>query len=146
MRLALVLLCAVGAFGGQPETFNVGWSILGPLPLAQQTPAEKALELNVYEELRVVSPSAAEIDIKEGTLVCNDGECYTVHFKKGTDFTLEPITDEKFLDAVRIYRYLVVPPETPQDAAASSCADDEEQVGDACIGDVGLNVLQGGLR
>lgn len=120
-------------------------SIPGPNPLGQQTPAEKALEDNLTDILEVDKSDTAWISIGEGTLICNDGECYTVRFKKNTNFELAPITNERFLAAVRIYRYTSAT-EVPQDAAATSCASDEAQVGDACIGNIGLNVLQGGLR
>jgi hypothetical protein len=79
--------------------------------------------LTTSADIAVVESSPV-VAIKDGSLLCNDGECVVVRFGAGRGFTLEHVSDKALMAAVR--RYTVANPntelpETPQDAAATTC-------------------------
>jgi len=168
MRLALLLLVAISAFGGDLSSNCYGCTDLQPaisigdqvsnlLPhgyactsgippsctaLGQQPQAERALEDNVKDILG--GPSIA---IKDGTLLCSDGSCVVFRVNGAEALEIHPALDKSLLAAVRIYRYKLARSEAPVDAAASTCADGEAQVGDACdVQDSGLLFMLGSTR
>jgi len=144
MKLALLLLVAVSAFGEGPKTVNTGWHV---------SQAEQSLEDYVRDifggdvEWQFYSGGNPVFTVKDGTLICNDGECVVVRLNGPGRLAADPALDKSLLAAVRIYRYKLARGEAPVDAAASTCADGEAQVGDACdVHDSGLLFMLGSTR
>jgi len=155
MKLALLLLVAVSAFGEPPfimcglsadddgPDIGIGRTFDTQLEWTHTIhKAEQALEDNVRDII-----GGPAIAIKDGTLLCSDGECVVFRANGAGALTIAPAIDKLLLAAVRIYRYKLARGEAPVDAAASTCADGEAQVGDACdVQDSGLLFMLGATR
>jgi len=108
MRLVVLGLIGVSLLGAEAlVSMNEGW------PVGQ---AEQALRDNVRDIF-----GGPSLEIKDGTIMCNPEQCYTVQIKGNADvLEIKPVKDSDFLAAVRIYRYKIARREEPVPEAATS--------------------------